>query len=300
MAAASLRALLERAIDYAGLFPPADLALEPALRNHAEYVRVADSWMLGTFILPVAQFAPAQAISPPFEAEYPLRVSALGSKTSDVGSFLSALESTRAAIDSFSEALSIHQLEMCLPPKVDGELMEKIRSVLRGVKLKVFWESGADQAERMIRLLSELNQSELDFGFKLRTGGVTAEAFPSSVQIARALVAATQHGVSIKFTAGLHHPLRQFHASVETKMHGFLNVFGAGVLALEHGWGEEQIVPVLDEEEAGSFRFAGDTFSWRDWQVPSTKIEAHRRFITSFGSCSFDEPREDLQALALL
>jgi hypothetical protein len=30
MPAASLRALLENAIDYAGLFPPAELALEPA------------------------------------------------------------------------------------------------------------------------------------------------------------------------------------------------------------------------------------------------------------------------------
>jgi len=36
---ASLRALLDQAIDYAGMFPPCALALEPALRNQASYVR---------------------------------------------------------------------------------------------------------------------------------------------------------------------------------------------------------------------------------------------------------------------
>jgi hypothetical protein len=40
--------------------------------------------------------------------------------------------------------------------------------------------------------------------------------------------------------------------------------------------------------------------SWRDWRVPTDQIAAHRTFITSFGSCSFDEPREDLRALHLL
>ena len=37
--AASLRALLAHTIDYAGMFPPCQLALEPALKNQAEYLR---------------------------------------------------------------------------------------------------------------------------------------------------------------------------------------------------------------------------------------------------------------------
>ena len=78
MPAASLRALLADAIDYAGLFPPASLTLEPALRNHAEYVRLPDAWMLGTFILPVAEFDAAARRLSPFKNEYPLRISALG------------------------------------------------------------------------------------------------------------------------------------------------------------------------------------------------------------------------------
>ena len=53
---ASLRALLDRAIDYAGMFPPCDLPLEPALQNQASYVRSPEAWMLNGFVLPVEQF----------------------------------------------------------------------------------------------------------------------------------------------------------------------------------------------------------------------------------------------------
>src|SRR5438034_11171169 len=38
MPAASLQALLTKSIDYAGMFPPCSLALEPALDNQAQYV----------------------------------------------------------------------------------------------------------------------------------------------------------------------------------------------------------------------------------------------------------------------
>src|SRR4051794_41596147 len=58
--AASLRALLAATVDYAGLFPPATLALEPALGNYAEYLRSDDAWMLGAFVLPVEQFSAAE------------------------------------------------------------------------------------------------------------------------------------------------------------------------------------------------------------------------------------------------
>ena len=81
MPSASLRALLEHAIDYAGLFPPTDLALEPALQNQAGYVRSPDRWMLGAFVLPIGQFAAARAQVAQFDREHPLQISALGPKT---------------------------------------------------------------------------------------------------------------------------------------------------------------------------------------------------------------------------
>ena len=305
MCPASLRALLTHSIDYAGLFPPANLALEPALRNQSQYVRLPDSWMLGAFVLPIAEFDAAARHLSDFDNEHLLRISALGPRTDNAEAFLKSLSATIDAIATFQSRFAtaaIEQLEMPLPTEIDAELLKAIHQRLGDSNLKFFGEAKADDAERVMELLSENNGANPGpkLGFKLRTGGVTAEAFPSSAQIATALMAAGTRGVPIKFTAGLHHPVRLFHDSVQTTMHGFLNVLGAGVLALEHDWTQNEIIQMLEDEDAGSFSFTEDFFAWRERKISTEAIAARRELVTSFGSCSFDEPREDLRALKLL
>ena len=46
------RALLSGMVDYAGLFPPAQLPLEKAVREYAVHLGGAEAWMLGRFIIP--------------------------------------------------------------------------------------------------------------------------------------------------------------------------------------------------------------------------------------------------------
>src|SRR5437879_10977610 len=125
---------------------------------------------------------------------------------------------------------------MCLPPDVDSQSPSETRSVLGS--LSTFWEAPPARAEQTISLVAELNSNadSPTFGYKLRTGGVTADAFPTSEQIAQALVTPVTHQVPIKFTAGLHHPLRTFRDDVPTNMHGFLNFLGATVFAPELKW----------------------------------------------------------------
>lgn len=281
----ALRALLARSIDYAGMFPPCALDLASALKNHAAYVRDPDSWMLSTFVLPVAQFADAAAHLSIFDSKHPLRISALAPKNPE-------LDQIATSIQTFAkrhvDLAPIDQIEMPLIgqlPRLD-------------LDARTFWETPPDLAEQTI---ATIKSAKIDnYGFKLRTGGVTADAFPSSAQIANALVAAAKNRVPIKFTAGLHHPIRMFRDEVNTKMHGFLNVLGAAVLAFEHDWDEAQTAAMLEDENAKSFSFDEKEFAWREWKIDIGRIEAHRKFVTSFGSCSFDEPREDLRALGLL
>ena len=83
-------------------------------------------------------------------------------------------------------------------------------------------------------------------------------------------------------------------------MHGFLNVLGAAVLGAEHQWEADQAVTMLENEDPRSFSFTDDVFSWRDWKIATERLQYRRKFVRSFGSCSFDEPREDLRALDLL
>ena len=302
MAAASLRALLTRAIDYAGMFPPCSVELEPALKNQAEYVRSNDSWMLSTFVLPVAKFSDAAALVSQFDKHHSLRISALAAKTENAKDFLAELKNVAETIRSFQkqhvDLVSVVQLEMFLPQDVDLANLNETTGLLGDLKLQTFWETPAESAEQTIALLARAKQPA--FGYKLRTGGVTADAFPSSVQIGRALLASTKHHVPIKFTAGLHHPVRQFRDEVKTEMHGFLNVLGAGVLSAEHHWDEAQTIEMLEDQHPNSFEFHDTVFAWRDWEVTLDRIKARRKFVTSFGSCSFDEPREDLRALNLL
>ena len=304
MPAASLRALLAHSIDYAGMFPPCSLELEPALRNQAQYVRSDEAWMLSAFVLPVGQFDAARKILSDFDPQHPLRVSALGPKTENADAFRDAIENVDAAIRSFSasnvDLISVTQLEMFLPQDVDLALIEEARSIIGN--LPGFWEAPAQRSEQTIALLAEQNSNadKPTFGFKLRTGGVTPDAFPISAQIAKALVSPATHQVPIKFTAGLHHPMRQFREEVQTKMHGFLNVLGAAVLAAEHKWNEKQTAAMLDDEDPKSFLFDDEFFAWREWKIDIKRLKDRRRFVTSFGSCSFDEPRVDLRALKLL
>src|SRR5262245_56850728 len=118
MPAASLRALLSHSIDYAGMFPPCSLGLESALRNQAQYVRSADAWMLGAFVLSTEQFNATKQLLSEFDAQHPLRVAALGPKTGSTDAFLKGLGAADAAIRRLSkhngDLVSISHLEMFL------------------------------------------------------------------------------------------------------------------------------------------------------------------------------------------
>jgi hypothetical protein len=301
----ALRALLAQSVDYAGLFPPAELELEPALKNYAAYLRSPDSWMLGAFVLPIARFTAAEKQLPLFDEGAPLRISALGPKTDKVNDLRAKLPGILDAIRQFqsrwSGIASVPQLEIVIPSGYDVRLIGDLYRGSRELGVRVFCESPAAEAEQSIAVLAQVDTTrDFPLGFKLRTGGVTADAFPDAALIARGLVASVRDSVPIKFTAGLHHPVRQFRDEVKGKMYGFLNVLGAGVMAAEHGWDQATAVEMLVDEDPRSFAFDEETFSWREWKVTADRIRLHRKRVTSFGSCSFDEPREDLRALHLL
>jgi hypothetical protein len=301
---ASLRALLEHAIDYAGMFPPCALALEPALANQATYVRSPEAWMLNGFVLPFEQFNAASQLLSNFDPVYPLRVAALGPKPANTDALMDALKDASSTIRSFSrpdaDVVVIGHLEISLPEDVNLTELKEARTIFGD--LPIYWEAPPERAERMIELLAQHNSDHglATFGYKLRTGGVTADAFPTSAQIAKVVVTSARHQLPIKFTAGLHHPIRQFRDEVKTKMHGFLNVLGAAVLAAEHRWNADEAVVMLEDEDAASFSFNDQFFAWRDWKIDTERLQYRRRFAKSFGSCSFDEPREDLRELNLL
>lgn len=313
-APASLRALLAGSVDYAGLFPPAGLTLGPALENHADYVRGGDAWMLGRFVLPSTRLTEiGPLLAGRFDSVYPLRISALGSKAPSADGFLENLRTNLGEVVNFRQAhgneSAVDQLEAALPPgpapvlpTLLRQAAECIETVLPGPSLRVFWEVplSDDLPATLDTMAKHHAQFRRSFAVKFRTGGTEAAAFPTPVQLAGALLGARDAGVAVKFTAGLHHPVRRFDEALGTRMHGFLNVFAAGVLAREHRLDAAETQAILEDERPESFRFDAGGFAWRDRHVPTAALAAHREFVTSFGSCSFDEPRADLRGLGLI
>ena len=75
----AIRTLLSEVIDYAGLFPPASLELEPAIRNHARFMQGDDRWMLGRFVCPASKLNELSPfVDELFSSGDPLRIAALG------------------------------------------------------------------------------------------------------------------------------------------------------------------------------------------------------------------------------
>ncbi len=83
-------------------------------------------------------------------------------------------------------------------------------------------------------------------------------------------------------------------------MHGFVNVFGAGLLVHSGCLTQQELRDCVDETDREAFQFHEDGFAWRDHQVPLLQMASLRRsFLHGFGSCSFAEPIADLRAWGL-
>ena len=138
---------------------------------------------------------------------------------------------------------------------------------------------------------------------KVRTGGLKPEAIPSVAEVAKFIRTCADLRLAFKATAGLHHPVRADHPltyepdAPRAVMHGFLNVF----LAAAFAWhGDRDIFPILAEADPTAFRF-DDCARWRDRSLTTPEVrDARANFAHAFGSCSFDEPVRDLQAMGLL
>lgn len=307
---ASLRALMTEIIDYAGLFPPAKLTLDAAIRNYARYRQEDEAWMLGRFVIPAARLMDLEPYGEElFRAGPPFAFSVLGRGGATFPEFLANLRADLADIAAFRERhgdrVTVDVFETCLPadladPLVTNSAINLLKTVqvFPAAGLRPFCEAQG-RPERLIEQLARLPGDEI--GLKLRCGGLEASAFPSSQQVALPVRGCLAAGLPFKATAGLHHPLPRFDDGVKARMHGFINLFLAGALALFRGLNMEQMSLLLDDDRPADFKFTHKEARWRNARVSTAEIATARRdFVVSFGSCSFEEPCQDLRALGWL
>ena len=292
----SVKALLTGSIDYAGLFPPSQLSMEEAVLNFAKYRGSEESWMLGRFVVPVARLDELKETASQFvERERdPWRISALAAED---------IYDTMRRLTRFNEqnvgAFVVDSLE------VKANTVSKIENTVDMMPegLTAFFEIGLGQnfAELIATLAIDRQHA------KIRTGGVKPEEIPNSRDIIRFIRTCLAGNVPFKATAGLHHPIRCYRPLTYAEggpsgtMHGFLNLF------LMTGFARESFKPdtleeLMEEEFGEVFQFDETGVTWRGENFLSNwQLERLRRLgIQSFGSCSFEEPVEDLKALGLL
>ena len=299
----ALRTLLAHAIDYAGLFPPAQLDMPGAVAEYESYLASSDEWALGRFVVPAARLdelaATAADAIPRLAGAGPVarRLSVvLGTDlVRDVKRMEAFCASHASAANAWWNGVDSVELRASTPDAIRDAMRVVSGGYEKYVEIPI---SGDVQA--LLRTIREHGAFA-----KVRTGGTTSDGFPASEHVARFLVACVREDVSFKATAGLHHPLRgDFPLTYEPgsacgRMYGFLNVFLATAFVAA-GLDEANARSVLEESHPDAVQFGASDVSWRGHRLPMDRLAASRHFLKSFGSCSFREPIDDLAALGLL
>lgn len=294
----SIEALLDGLIDYAGLFPPAAESMRRAAENYAEYLGGRDRRALARFIVPVGRLGELESeatdlMSGAQQAE-PWRLSALISGDTSAAARDILDFNQRHSVESPIGHAVIDVVEM--KASSAGEIRAHRAELPKTVTAYFETPAGGD-IQTLAAALRETGSRA-----KIRTGGVTADAFPSADAIVDFIDGCLGAGVSFKATAGLHHPLRGEYrltyepGSPRAMMFGYLNVFLAAAL-LRAGAGRDNARAVLLETDPTTLDFEDDRISWRGHKLTTSHLRASREFAISFGSCSFREPIDELAQL---
>jgi hypothetical protein len=274
------RTLLGGLIDFAGLFPPASLDVGGAVAGFRAARAHPHGWLVDRFV------APAEKVEAVGEA------AAAGDGDPAAGTFAGdgagaapwpvalvtdaiALRAAGEAAGRVATALRVDVVELRpLPAAEVAGAVEAARIVFPGAA--VFAEIAAGpELEQALDALAACGG-----GAKLRCGG---QRVPPAEEVAAVLGGCAGRGVRLKATAGLHHPV-----AAEGR-HGFLNLLAAAALGGD--------LDAVRDTDPSAFALDAGGFAWRG-QALDPRL-ARERFA-GLGSCSFDEPAEDLVAIGML
>lgn len=296
MPSVSIPAPWRSLVDDAAVFPPGSATLEAALLAHARYRTSAAADLVGPLVIGpdlLPRLVEEVEGSPTWTADAPVRVAVV----------TGAADVEDAARQAAGPAgLVVVALEVRLDPDVPGVAQVERLAADRAVLV----DDGSLPADALVQVevprppsgdpsdWDALLDAVRDHGFrlKLRTGGMSADAFPSEDEVARWVLAARDRSTPFKCTAGLHHAVRHTADGTGFEHHGYLNVLLAATRAAAGG-GADEVRTALAERDA---RALADQVA----AAGEPALLAGRAAFTSYGSCSVLEPLHDLVALGLL
>jgi hypothetical protein len=206
-----------------------------------------------------------------------------------LGKTLSDLSEEHDEILSFIEKTGERATVLGYEIKVDDKLTDGMIRRLCEVDVEnVYVELPND--DHLTEHLHQLAETEI-LCAKLRTGGATPEAYPTTATLAGFLRECVSLEQPFKLTAGLHHPLRK------SPEHGFINVLAGVALLLDQELSATETAAVLDSTNANDFKFTNESLEWRGEECSEDSIFEARALMHAIGSCSIQEPLDDLQSL---
>lgn len=294
----TLKALLDQPIDYAGLFPPAKLEMSQAIQEYLAELDKPTSWIVNRFVCPSKRLAELEEELEKIQFEGVFEVTVVGNAIENSKDAVMSLhrdmervERVRQVVCSAYEVklLGGHDLHTCL------RALKKADPT--GLSLQTFVE--LDWSPNLEDDLHETVSFDEELGFKARTGGVRAEAFPSVESLTAFLSVVTSLEAPFKFTAGIHEPLRYEDKQLGVWRYGFLNVLLASALALIQNLSRDEISQVLQITDPKQIEF-GDTVRVGDHVLSMADVHEWWSYFGGFGSCSIQEPLEGLERLGYL
>lgn len=306
------RALFEWLVDDASLFPPAQLAMLPALRAHARHAESAYWWVGGRFVVAASRLGEFESVRDPavaIDLTVVLDAAAAGAKGD-------AIRADLARIDHAGElaGVTIGAVEARIPgPALDADDLRRIAALVAErwptTEIAFWYETSYDAGwvtppDSWLASLASARcdaPAHVTLGAKVRCGGTRPGQTPSVDDLAAFVVAAHTHDVPWKATAGLHHPYRGMGGVAGGVVpHGFVNLFFAGCALHAGALEPSRVAAVLAEEDARAFVVDPTHLAWRDSRIEAKQVAAARERCVSFGSCSFAEPVNDLRELGIL
>ncbi len=310
-----VHSLLDGIIDYAGLFPPAKLSMDEAFRRFTDHRSSDDGWMLARFVCPATRLSELQElIALAEQSQLPVAVSVLGSGGDTLESFLESVREDEKKIAAFADELGdrattdVYEVRL---PEAGGAAVavnQASLTVTKGwsrlitpffeVSVLGDWRPRLPAAAAAVRDTDRQAEAGHRVGLKIRCGGLEASAIPDVEAVAAAIATCRATVIPLKATQGLHHPFRHHDPEMQAMVHGFVNLFTASILAHVHDLPVKRLIDVVAESDPEAFVIGPDQLSWRDYEVSAEEVAAARgSVLTTFGSCSFSEPRDDLRKL---
>jgi hypothetical protein len=274
--------LFRHLVDDAAMFPPGELPLVDAVAAHRDHRQAEYADLVGPFVCTDEDLMKVAAEAG--RRPEPLEVSVV--ITGGAGGIEPAVR-----YGDRSATLVVKAIEVRL--RAEDDLSRNALRVVRACddcldEESAFVEIGLDGAwERALDVVADAG-----YAAKLRTGGLDPSLFPTADQVAAFITACLDREVAFKCTAGLHNAVRHTPADTGFEHHGFLNVLLATRASLD-GSSQDEVAALLENRD-------GESLATKAAELSEDQAASTRRWFTSFGSCSIDEPRHDLTNLGLL